>query len=179
MKIFLWLFLSVPATSCLTEGSLLSVATVGFCLTSLPTFVIQYGGKGWHFSWNGLVVLKVFLFLHFSCSKVNAINNIKDSVQCCRKEEWCAAIISRQNELPWTPNTWGFRTNLLVGVLRYMYIDLKLESFWRGMWGSLMPKTDNQKHPQNPRTFCGAKGCDFGLPGLVLCLLLQKQWGNT
>lgn len=44
MKIFLWLFLSGPATSCLTEGSLLSVATVGFCLPSLQTFVIEYEG---------------------------------------------------------------------------------------------------------------------------------------
>lgn len=33
----------------------------------------------------------------FNCSKVNGINNIKDLMQCCRKEEErCATIISRK-----------------------------------------------------------------------------------
>lgn len=33
------------------------------------------------------------LISHFKCSKVNREDNIKDWVQCCRKEEWCVTII--------------------------------------------------------------------------------------
>lgn len=95
MKIFC-LFLYVPATSCLTEAScLLSMATVGFCFVSLQTFVIGYRCVlAFFFKWH--VILEIFHIL-FNCSKVNWINNIKDSVQCCRKEEErCVTIISRK-----------------------------------------------------------------------------------
>lgn len=142
---------------------------MGFCFISLQTFIIGYRCMlAFFFKWHE--VSEIFHML-FNCSKVNGINNIKDLMQCCRKEEErCATIISRKWILMSSYSV-ILRNKIVAGHVGWM-CRFTTWIFAKRHVGSYMRKTDRHVHPQNTRT-CWIEGCGLH-PQFVLCQSLQK-----